>query len=331
MPAIKHRQEIHDSFSTAETLVNVTILPVDMSKTLIFCQTREGSNDHSATMVTAKLTSTTNVEVKRYNTNFESIYFDIQAIEFIGSVSIQRGEQQQDTWNNDITISSVTLTKSFSELRARGNNFYELSYCSFRHRLYSSTILRINGQYDSTNYAVWQVAEFDEASVQSYIGSISGVNPTDVTISSVTMSESFVMGSFVCSQDIGEEQLKNLRLYDSTTVRIQAYYSASMDYNFYVISSSLYSVQRGRQIIYDTKYYIDITIDRVKQERCLLNIGGQYTSFCATDSAYDYFEDFAFTIVFQDSETIRLEKGAIYAESYVSWEVVEFKRRVYVM
>lgn len=342
MPKVKSRQSGSFNMGSTTTQQDVTISSVVTSKSIVIVQV-EGSEsiyDADSFCITGKLTSSTNLRFNRYATVAAGIDVWWQVIEYENSggvtVDVQAGSLTLDSTTENVTISSVDTSKSFSIAQVRGDTFTStMDGIIYRHMITSSTNLQVDGTETSSNNVMeWQVVEFSDASVQALSGTTTNATYTDVTISSVTTDDSFLMVSYSDSgSTIDLNQLKGARIYSSTAVRLSAYVAGQMYYGFYVISSTNYVVQRGWTGVTGASLNVDITA--VTQSKCLLNLGGIYNNYQTVDSYEENIQEFGFRISFVDSDTIILDRDSSTNGATVSWEVIEFSdpvsaRRIFI-
>jgi len=142
--------------------------------------------------------STSQLRFRRYNTSPTStIIVSWRVIEYASGVTVQHGISNTTTTEN-ITVSSVNLSKSWSR-----QSFYNAGSAygnddSMSSELTTATNLLLTvGSGQSGPERRWQVVEYDNCTVQKVTGSVgTGSTSATVTFSSVDMSKSLVKGEY---------------------------------------------------------------------------------------------------------------------------------------
>ncbi|HID93308.1 MAG TPA: hypothetical protein EYP60_04340 [bacterium (Candidatus Stahlbacteria)] len=338
MPTVESRQSGSVQMNLTDTTKNVTITSVNLTKSIVIIQMGgAGAAIYTASTycARAKLTSSTNLQINR---NMANPALDIywQVIEFSSGVSIQQGTASLSSSSVNVTVTSTDLNKSWSLCTAEGNFSVTHTDSLVEHMLTTSTNLNLQTSGSGSGHqADWQVIEMDDATVQSFNGTVSGTYQ-DITITSVTTAEAFVSVSYSKngSNLVDGDELKGARLYSSTAVRLSAYASDTQNYSLYVIEDSNISVQRGWDAISGTG--VNKTISSVTQSKCMLKNGGQYQCWNTWNNYYnENIQEFSTWITFDSSTQISVDRDVGSYSITSSWEVVEFEdvavsRRIFI-
>jgi len=159
---IKSVQRFYETFS-AQSIKDVTITEVDVSKTLIVLNgrkhwTRYDNDDQIA----VRLLDNTTIRLQKGNTvGSPGVAFTV--IEFLSGVSVQRSIaiMAPQTSQKDVTIEEVDLSKAFVSFLGVYTGYHLQGNSSVRVNLLNSTTLRLEGAIDTHALNVsWEVVEF---------------------------------------------------------------------------------------------------------------------------------------------------------------------------
>lgn len=234
------------------TNIDITISSVDTSKAFaditIKCSDNEGRVLRHA--FTAELTSATNLRLTRYSSS-SAKYVQVKwtVIEFAtGIASIQSGLSNRTSATTNVTISSVSLTKSFSITSLRTNDNLLLPDVTCVGMLTTATNLELRSAASpsSLNSIVrYFVVEFDsdaDLNVQSGTISISSAQESNTaTITSVDTTKTFIVHAGTLGANYTSPVPRNttrLRLTDATTVTADRSTNGSavdMETGYYVV------------------------------------------------------------------------------------------------
>lgn len=163
---IKSMQRGFGQIAANVVINNIPISAVDLTKAVVMIWQSAPTNLGPAyTLVRAKLTSETNLEISRELTSTTaSGSFNWQVVEFNNAKSLQKGDYQF-TGNGTVTISAVDLNKTLLFVSATstsdgtGTNAMEAPFFLLKQELISSTQFTLTRS--STNKSHWQVVEFN--------------------------------------------------------------------------------------------------------------------------------------------------------------------------
>lgn len=151
------------------TVANATIVAVDMSQSFVKVNVRGDNLDNGGGLVSAKMTSPTNIEFRCFDSGEQPI-MDWEVIEYEGIKGVQRGSYVADNAGadtiHDVAITAVDMDKTFVVHSFRWNNVGSASnvgyWYTFSSTLLDATTLRLISGRSTSQYMIieWQVIEF---------------------------------------------------------------------------------------------------------------------------------------------------------------------------
>jgi len=179
------------------TSVTVTITSVDLAKTFLkFTFTGNVEREGKRLDTIGYLNSATQVKFERLESDDDPINIEYFVVEFSSGVAVQRGSEANIQGTRNVTISAVTLAKSFVLLN--GYNGYEYGIAwdsSLQGTLTTTTNLALynNNSRAYSSLFRWEVVEYDSCSVQRSTKTMSSSGTTDsTTISAVTTGKTMI-------------------------------------------------------------------------------------------------------------------------------------------
>ncbi len=165
LPSIQSIQRGNGTQASGTKTTNVTITAVDLSKAVVMISFHATATQGSRrSILKAKLTSSTNLQITRTNSDFIGVSYSYTIIEYNNLKSLQKGDYTLSTATADVSVTAVDLNKSYlvcnwETTAVNADPIYnQLIY----YMLNSSTIRfdMINASWG--NHGIqWQVIEFN--------------------------------------------------------------------------------------------------------------------------------------------------------------------------
>ena len=232
------------------TTKTATITAVDMTKSFVKCFHSQSSSS-PAYMPACELTSSTQITVTTETAISQTVQWYL--VEFSSGATVQRGSTTMGAGvsQSDITITALDTAKTFVlEETAANVARAEQARQTIRAHLTSTTNLRLDrNETGSVARVKWQVVTLEGASVQSGLKTVTGVISDTVTVSAVTMSNSFlIFNNRALAASVGEcwEFFTGGVLTNSTTLTFSRGTTAnSVELAWFLVELGGASVQRG--------------------------------------------------------------------------------------
>jgi len=283
-----------------DTPVNVTISAVTMANAWVNligvrCNTVDsGVSEWRRQQVSARLTSTTNIEIAVANSPEDSNIVEWEVIED-DELTVQRGQLTSYSNNpgtNNVTITAVTLASSWvctwASADMGGSNEFGIPTCAL------TTTTNLQFVTDDAGFGVivsWQVIEDtgSRLTVQRVNGTLGTGTTVDVTITAVDLSKTWVRGYAFRSgsgNPIDADHEVHFFLQATTTLRFERTNTApsSWDYTAEVIESTEVDVQRG-QLSFGANATVNATISAVVMAETFVMMGQSYTGNARSNDA----------------------------------------------
>jgi hypothetical protein len=282
--------------------------------------------------VSGRLSSTTNIYFTRGAAE-PQVTVQWEVISYSSGITVQTVSRVNSWGGNpqNITITSVDTSKSFPIVTFAGDSGGGAAPAA-QVRLSSSTNIQLNTPQNNWGGEITiQVVTIDDASVQLVTGNLDTDAQTDVTISTVDMSKTFLECTWMYSganQSLNGYDVVNHILTSTTNVQFNRQRSSSAPAAYYAVhaisigGTSNIRIQRGTSSFgaSATVSPTITTVDLTKAQLHLTHNGGALQ--CSTTTAiqsYSYANG-----VFANSTTLTFTKGdATDRADYVTWEVIE--------
>ncbi len=187
---------------TTQSVLNVPITTVDLTRSVLFMSVSEDNVDPNNGLVRGQLTSATNIQLNRTGTA-TTVTIKWQVATFGRSVSVQRGTTGVTASPMNVALAAVDLSKTFVLVSWQKLGSTYGADDIVRARLTSTTNLEFShgtGSFDGT--ADWQVVTMDAASVQSGDATLaSGASSLVVPVTAVDTTKTFLMVSWTSNGD----------------------------------------------------------------------------------------------------------------------------------
>ena len=198
MAALKTIQKGSTTITAGNTSTTATITSIDTSKSFLQVSVSCDNNDKSQknALCRAWISSATQLTFSR-NGNEYNLTIRWQVVEFTSGVVVQRGAESNIQGTRNVTITAVTLAKSWVSQTQENYNSYGLQWIdSLSCDLTTTTNLALVNTNTST-YAQtvrWEVVQYDNCSVQKFSQTMSASGTSDsTTISAVTMAKTALL------------------------------------------------------------------------------------------------------------------------------------------
>lgn len=269
-----------------------------------------GANVAAECCVSGEVTNTTTLTFARQSSN-GTVEIEWFLIEFMSGVTVQRGTVAAPAVAQNVTLTSVDLTKAYPivswESSATGSF---LSNSCIAAEITSATNLQL--RHEAAGGAVdvhWQVAEYDNATVQKVLDTPLGTTD-NTTISATTGSLTFTHGSFERAENgsVQGREIWQYRRNTSTnlTWRRDFNVAVNQDWVVYVVSvTDAISVQRGDADIAALATTVTPAITTV-------NLAVSSIHFCLSSGYW---------ATFNSSNTIQLQREWVTAKFNSSTEI----------
>jgi outer membrane protein assembly factor BamB len=187
---------------TTQSVLNVPITTVDLSRAVLFMSVSADNVDPSNGLVRGQLTSATNIQFNRPGTA-TTVTIKWHVAVFGRSVTVQRGTTSVTANPMNVAITAVDRTKTFVLVSwAKVGSTYGADDI-VRARLTSNTNLELThgtGGLDGT--ADWQVVTMSSASVQyGDVNIVSGASTATVAVTAVDTTKTFLIASWSSDGD----------------------------------------------------------------------------------------------------------------------------------
>lgn len=211
------------TLAAASTSGTAAITSIDTTKSWLVFSTKgsgstNGGNEAGTSSVCGSISSSTELSFARTHSNM-GVTVQWFVITFSTGLTVQRGtDTNVNTSVVNKTISAVNTGKSFVVLSTASND----GMCrgqSIRGDITTTTNLALDSDSSAGNEVRWQVIEYDNCAVQKVAKTIaSGTSATD-TITSVTLTKTFLAPTGKSTDNSGlEDKFWHFRLSDATTL-----------------------------------------------------------------------------------------------------------------
>lgn len=258
MVVIKSVQTGTISFAQATTSATATIISVDTTRTFVYLLGASGTDttlEFRRNQFSLTLTNATTITAQRATANGTAQTWTVGwcAVEFLSGVSVQRGAVANPAGTDNITITAVNTSKSFSYVTSAGDPGGENSDLLWRNYISTSTNLVLDNA-GATCWGpgyVWQVISFDDGVVQTVTGTITSGTTANVTVTAVDRDHTFISDSYRSSATraaVRGDYLLRWSLTAATTVTYNRQTADAVNtysYGFYTVNLPNIGVQRG--------------------------------------------------------------------------------------
>ncbi len=211
------------TLASGTTSTTAAITSIDTAKSWLVFSTKgsgstDGTNEPGNSSVCGSISSATELSFARTNSTM-GVTVQWFVITFSSGVSVQRGtDTNVSTTVVNKTITTVDTNKSFVVLSTASNDFM-IRGQTIRADITTTTNLALDSDALAANEVRWQVIQYDNCSVQKIAKTISsGTSATD-TITSVTLTKTFLAPTGRHSSASGlEYNFWHFRLSDATTL-----------------------------------------------------------------------------------------------------------------
>jgi hypothetical protein len=291
---------------------DVTVTSVTLSKSFVISHSTYATSSTNVPegAFTTQLSSATNIHFERGIANDWVITIYWQLIQIEGA-TVQRGESVI-VYGTDITITSVDTTKAFAIVTVRGGSVSTLGHLITSIKITTATNLNIVNQAGvESPVADWVVIVISDCSVQVSTGDNTTYSSKDITINAVVLSNSLIF--FSCStsgsQTINPAQLPVAYFVDTVTVRIKSYNTAAKVHSLFVVTCSLWSVQRFYAEYSSNSNDVTITTIVVASTMSLLS-GSTNIGYASTASTTFDWGNFGCKQIITSTTNAQITRGA---------------------
>lgn len=276
-------------------------------------------------------TSKSEIRIERNSVSHNTeVYIEWQVIEYDSGVTVQHGTSTGTT-SEDITISSVTLSQSWSRVSWL-NVGSDYGYDDYMYSwLTSTTNLHLeSGSGQVSPERRWQVVDYDNCDVQQVSGTLAySDTQSNETITSVDLTKTLLRAE--CIGDYNPDDfngIPNYLLTSATNARVirQDDNQAPQYYYIYVIEfSDDVSVQRGSETFSAGQENKGLTISTVNTDLTIVEGGGNHRgAFHRNDDTVTEANRVFFTLEIEDSTTLRARREDPDVAAYLEWQVMEY-------
>jgi len=348
MPIIKSIQTGNWSdLGTSDSYKEITISAVTIANAVVTYTIRtESESRPNKDSWTCFLKDTTTIRFERDETGYtDDEYVEWEVTEFeSGEISVQSGAQACTADPTDITISAITSGKAVPILFFKTDLLADTQKEFMPEPSFTSTTnLRLDFQATPGTddyYLTWQVVEFNSADVSIQTGSASWNNnqsPKDVTISSVTINNCWVLG-FNATSDVGVSTKfgKNLSrnyLSDSTSLYLENIITSPSIITLYctwfvVEFLDGTTVQNGTSNITDTNTTLNITLTTIDQSNTSIMNHYRFMNFSSDATAGDSAQESLHTKKLTSTTNMQYERFTGNGDVSVAWFAIEWALEV---
>jgi len=305
----------------------ITISAVDTTKAFVKISYRIDSADPQYYLINCQLENSTTVRIKRYSGGV-AVTIHWQVIEFTSGVTVQRGVRYMNSTTENISISSVDLSKSFPIITWLNLGTQFSTEDAMQAYISSSTNLELKAYGAGGTVEVqWQVIEYDNASVQVVHDHIVNSDNTNATISAVNLDKTFYVGSWGSSlAPTGTHNMPSWFLTSTTNLQFYRFDPSTnvVRATVYIISTDDVNVQRGEFPINSGNYSNDHVLTAVNLDRTLLLGGSIHCTWGTANNGDDHAAEAAFSFEKISSTLVRMTRAQNWNDSWVLSLVVEW-------
>lgn len=331
--------------STANGTLVVNISAVDLTRSFLVFNARHNSNQPPGSTIRGEMASSTTLEFTQVNDSSNTINIQWYVVEYQSGVKVQRGTTTQSHYTKNVTLPTpiastnrafVLVSKSVDD----GDSIYS-GDDPMTARITSTSNVRFETWSSNSDHVIaWQVVEFTNAAdifVQSgstYITS-SSMTTRDVTLStSVEPANTIVLTGYYSSDDGSDidERLIRAELLDSTTLRFQRADDGGDDLDSIVyqviefkdgttVQSGTTSFSSGTGT--QTAAIASLDTSTAIALSTLQAYSGQSLGM-TTYNSDDIVGTAAFTIGFNSSTQLGLQRNHTGGTSTVNWQVIDY-------
>ena len=336
---LNSRQTGSQAIPAGQTSATVNITAVTDAKSfLVFGVSLNDENPENA-QVTGQITncSTTCDELTfQRDSTTGAVLINWYVVEFVSGVTVQRGNVTMDATTKNVTLTSITTSKSFplTSYQAGGTTFAANDWP--RAKITSSTNLQFSmPDLLADGVVEWQVVEYTDATVQT--GDVSfGTNDASktATITSVDTGKSWLIYTYETSgggepeEDMDENLIRGL-ITNATTLTFDRYdgtASSTIDLTWYVVEFT-----DGTTVQHDSKNFStsqtqqDVTLTSEVETTWSIALGGDKMRGGKAAIETDNPGPGWFRFSFVDKDTLRIVRGTTQSEpADVGWFVIQF-------
>jgi len=256
MAVIKAVQSGTISFTAADSTKTATITAITTSKScLFFTLSGNASSESRDNIVRSNITNSTTLTFVR-NAASSTVQVEWFIVEFSSGVAAQQGYQAAVGTTTNVTITALTVAKSWSMFSQENDSYGFDDTMPTSHIITSSTNLRLqrSGTVTTCN-ANWQVIEYDNASVQQVSKALAAGDTTNTsTITAVTTAKTFLCFSYQATSSTASCEPRNSWICDLTNTTTMTYdrntgNQAHTTQSYVVSISDNIAVQRARKAL----------------------------------------------------------------------------------
>ncbi len=323
-----------DTLGAGAASKTVTISSVDTSKTFIVVSCSPDTDRPERGQISWELTDATTITIFRNASAGGAITFQWYASEFSSGVVVQRGTQVMDATTENVTISSVTLNKSFVLSSAdQGGGAYSADDFT-KSRLTTSTNLELTMDVagNASTLLKWQVIEFTGASVQTgEVAFTTADSSKTATITSIDTGKSLLIhtqksadGTFA---NIGQKMIRGVITNSTTLTFDRDNTGQTMDLTWFLVEFTDGTiVQHASEAFTSGQTQKDVTISAVVLANSIALAGGMYhrggkTPYSANDNTSVGSVECDLTTT-TNLQLTRSSTGSVTCD--IGWFVVEF-------
>ncbi len=239
------------------------------SQAFLVFSARANNNSPTNVQVSGQITNSTTITFSRSGTA-GAVAIEWYVAELTSGVSVQRGSANQTATTVNVTLTSVTTSKSFPIVthRTTGSTFSTNDFP--RARITSSTNLELTvDAVDTGGYTEWQVVEYTDSSVQT--GDVSFLTTDSsktATTTSASTTKSWLIYTYKTADgtaaDIGQKLVRGA-ITDSTTLTFDRDNTGqTIDLTWFLVEfTDGTTVQKGSQSFTSSETQKDVTITGV--------------------------------------------------------------------
>jgi hypothetical protein len=270
------------TFAATDTTKTVTLSTtlLDTAKTVLLFSVRANgvSIDHQ---VLGQVLSTTQIQFERVATPSNGCVVEYEVIEFTQGINVQRIVVSQTALVVSTTITSVDTAKTFAIGTVKNNGTIFNNNDFILYDITSATNINTSRLIQNGNaVSAVQIIQIDDATVQKVSGTGITAGSQNITISSITESNTiFVFSLKTLADPVDNYDLPYLKYIDATTLQLWRYNNpgASYDYCAYVVSiPGGVAVQNINTYVADNNTTATLTITSVIVAQTALNLSGMY-------------------------------------------------------
>lgn len=269
------------TFAATDTTKTVTLSTtlLDTAKTVLLFSVRATGVpiDHQ---VLGQVLSTTQIQFERVATPSYGCVVEYEVIEFTQGINVQHIVVSQNALVVSTTITSVDTAKTFAigTVKNNGTIFNHNDFIVYG--ITSATNINTCCLAFSNAVTAVQIIQIDDATVQLVTGAGITADSQNITISSITESNTiFVFSLKTLGDPVDNYDLPYLKYIDATTLQLWRYHNPGVSYDYYVYVVSIpggVAVQNINTYVADNNTTATLTITSVIVAQTALNLSGLY-------------------------------------------------------